>query len=309
MLSAGDELEHLRMAADVARVAPPEFVLPAHRSVPGAGVELHCVDWGTVGKPDLLFLHGAGLTARTWDLVCLTLCRESRCLALDLRGHGDSDWPADGNYDIDALVDDIEAAADALQLSRFGMVGMSLGGITAFGYAARHPDRLRGLVLVDSGPRRTQQDTGGYGRRRVQEFMAGPSALPSVDAFVERAAEFNHRRDRRLLRRSLLHNLRQLPDGSWTWKYDRDGLMRRRRDGVGMRQRELWDHASRIRCPTLVVRGGESDVFSDEDAAELAAALPRAEWARVEGAGHTVQGDNPRGLLDLLGAFLGGLEA
>ena len=125
----------------------------------------------------------------------------------------------------------------------------------------------------------------------------------SVEDFVQRARAFNPRRDPRLLRYSLRHNLRQLPEGTWTWKYDRRWLSPERFASVRQSLRDLRDGADAVTCPVLVVRGAESDAFSDADAADFAATLPNARWTRVEDAGHTVQGDNPGGLVEVLTDF------
>ena len=113
---------------------------------------------------------------------------------------------------------------------------------------------------------------------------------------------FNPRRDPCLLRISLRHSLRSLPDGSLTWKSDR----RRLRDPSSLEPmlEDLRDGIDRIHCPALVVRGAESDVFLDADARRFAEALPRGRWTSVPGAGHTVQGDNPAGLLEEIRGFL-----
>jgi esterase len=296
-----DHIEHLALAAQAAGLDLPELVLPTRHTVAANGLQLHYVDWG--GQPEampLLFLHGGGLTCRTWDLVCLALRERYHCLALDLRGHGDSDWATDGNYGIDAIARDVAGLVDVLQLRRFGLVGMSLGGITALAYAAQQADKLSALVIVDSGPGNGQRRTNN----RVRDFMAGPAELDSIEAFVERALAFNPARDRRLLRRSLMNNLRQLPDQRWTWKYDRAGLLGRDPTQMQTMRYALWQSMPAITVPTLVVRGARSDMFSDDDAETLAAALPDGRWRRVDNAGHTVQGDNPRGLVEVLRPFL-----
>jgi esterase len=125
-----------------------------------------------------------------------------------------------------------------------------------------------------------------------------------VEEFVQRARAFNPQRDARLLRYSLLHNLRQLPDGAFTWKYDRRLLSPERIASVRRSLDRLRDRAHAISCPVLVVRGAESDALSEQDAARFAAAFPDGRWANVENAGHTVQGDNPRGLVQVLTDFL-----
>jgi pimeloyl-ACP methyl ester carboxylesterase len=257
------------------------------------------LDWGGEGKRPLLFLHGGGLTAHTWDLVCLALRPDYRCLALDLRGHGDSEWSPVMDYRIEAHRGDVEALVDHLGLEGFGLIGMSLGGLTALAYAGRHAARLSSLVIVDSGPEARQE-----GARRIAEFVAAPAEFASIDEVIGRALAFNPRRDASLLRRSLRHNLREMPDGKLTWKHDRRHRAKFDPEEWARRRQGLWDEIPRISCPTLVVRGGRSDVFHDEDAEKLARALPHGSWVRVEDAGHTVQGDNPRGLVAELRRFL-----
>jgi pimeloyl-ACP methyl ester carboxylesterase len=229
-----------------------------------------------------------------------------RCIALDLRGHGDSEWSHEGEYGIEAHLADLEKAVQWLRLEKFVLVGMSLGGITALAYAGRWSDMLKGLVLVDIGP------SGGRhtGVARIRDFTSGPEEHETVEAFVEKAMNFNPLRTPERLRRSLLHNLRKTPHGTWTWKYDRRHRMAFRADDAeGQRLREsrrrmLWEAIGKVRCPTLVVRGALSDVFLDEDARETVEALAHGRFVTIEGAGHTVQGDRPYELIDALRDFL-----
>lgn len=289
--------QHLSEVSVLAGMPVAEIVLPEDREVLVNGMRFHYLDWGTAGKPPVVFLHGGSLTAHTWDLVCLAMRGDYHCRAMDLRGHGDSDWAPDADYSMRAYSTDVEGLVEQLGLDRFILVGMSLGGGTALDYAGRNVERLAGLVLVDTGP-----DTRSAGRQRIADFTSGPREMDSVDAFVERALSFNPLRKPEMLRRSLLHNLRQTPTGTWTWKWDH----RRNSGAVDERARRatlLWEAVPRVTCPTLVVRGGRSDVFYDEDAEKLAAALPDASWVRIEGAGHTVQGDQPRALVEALTPF------
>jgi pimeloyl-ACP methyl ester carboxylesterase len=136
------------------------------------------------------------------------------------------------------------------------------------------------------------------------DFVLGDPADGSVEDFVHRARAFNPRRDPRLLRYSLLHNLRQRPDGDWTWKYDRRGLTPESFARVRKALEGLRDDTDTITCPVLVIRGAESDALCDEQAARFASSLPAGRWAKVENAGHTVHGDNPRGLARVLVDFL-----
>jgi esterase len=296
--------EHLTRAAVKAGLSFPELVLPETHDVVLRRMRFHYLDWGTAGRPPIVFLHGGGLNAHTWDLVCLGLRRERHCFALDQRGHGESEWSPVMDYRTESHVGDLEAFVDHLGLDRFVLVGMSLGGANALAWAGRHSQRLEGLVLVDIGP-----ETRAAGAQKIAAFTSNQKPMESLDEVIERAMAFNPRRDRELLRLSLRHNLRQTPKGQWMWKYDQrhrgqvdPGAAERRRD-------LLWDAVGKVECPTLVVRGAQSDVFHDEDAERLARALARGRWVRVEKAGHTVQGDNPAGLLIELRAFLAELDA
>src|SRR5438445_592402 len=269
------------------------------------GMRVHYLDWGTPGLPPVLFLHGGGLNVHTWDLVCAALKTERHCLALDQRGHGDSEWSPVMDYSTESHAGDLEAFVDHLGLDRFVLVGMSLGGANALAWAGAHSRRLAALVLVDVGPEVRQA-----GVRKIAGFTSEATPLDSVEEFVTRALAFNPRRDATLLRRSLLHNLRRMPDGKWMWKYDQRHRGRALDPAAAARRRELlWSAVAKVSCPTLVVRGAESDVFHDEDAERLARALPAGRWVTVAGAGHTVQGDNPAGLLVALREFLGEVAA
>jgi esterase len=293
-----DDLAHYRLATEIAGMDVPELRLPEHGQVLVGRMRLHYLDWGTAGRLPIVFLHGGGLTAHTWDLVCLALRAEHHCLALDQRGHGDSEWSPELDYAPGAHLRDLEGFIDQLRLERFVLVGQSMGALNAFVYATRHAARLMGLVLIDAGPRVREAGT-----QRIADFLHDTAEAESIDDLVEKALLFNPHRDRRLLRWSLRRNFRRLPNGRWTRKTDLRWLHRDARE-MAARFREAWHGESSVTCPTLVVRGGSSDVFANEDAAGFAAALPHGRWVTVEGAGHTVQGDEPRRLCDVLRAFL-----
>jgi pimeloyl-ACP methyl ester carboxylesterase len=303
-LTPSELREHLTLAAARAGLDLPELVLPDAHDVVLRRMRFHYLDWGTRGRPPIVFLHGGGLNAHTWDLVCLSLRRERHCFALDQRGHGDSEWSPVMDYTTESQVGDLEAFVDDLGLQRFVLVGMSLGGVNALAWAGRHGARLAGLVIIDVGP-----EIRSAGVEKIRAFTSEQKAIDSIDEVVERALAFNPRRDPTLLRLSLRHNLRQTPKGQWMWKYDQRHRGRVEPGAYDRRRDLLWDAVGKVTCPTLVVRGAQSDVFHDEDAARLAAALARGRWVRVENAGHTVQGDNPAGLLTELRKFFTQLEA
>jgi len=311
VLAKAEALAHLRLASEVAGIDVDELALPTERDVVTGGIRLHYLDWGNSDRPALLFLHGGALTAHTWDLVSLALRGDFHCVALDLRGHGDSEWSPTLEYGPDAHARDIGGVIEQLELRGPVLVGQSLGGLSAMTYAARAAEEPAGIAMVDVGPK--VQSTGV---KRVADFVMGDPGHGSVEDFVDRAHAFNPRRDPRLLRYSLLHNLRPIADtaarteetvrsqGSWTWKYDRRSLTPDYLESVKGELERLGDIARTVTCPVLVVRGAESEALSDSAAASFAASLPDGRWSRVQNAGHTVQGDNPRGLIEVLTRFL-----
>jgi pimeloyl-ACP methyl ester carboxylesterase len=329
-----NELEHLALAARISGVEV-EIVLPESKELAreDARMRLHYLDWGTsprtedpglppqyakvartedpggpttAGRRPIVFLHGAALNAHTWDVVCLILRRQHHCYALDQRGHGESLWAEDGDYSGDAHRGDIEAFVDHLGLDQFILVGHSMGGFNAFNYACHHSHRLAALVLVDAGPSMLVK-----GAPRIVDFVSETAESDSLDEIMEKAMKFNPRRDPRLLRRSLLHNFRRTPAGKWTRKTDlriwqSKGNRGPEREKLAERFRQA---SARVTCPTLIVQGGLSDVFTVEDAQEWAAGFPHGRYAQVADAGHTVQGDNPRVLAHAVSQFLASLAA
>jgi len=300
-LSAHEYREHLQATADRNGFVFDPIVLPEEADVRVGALSLHYLDWGTEGRPPILFLHGGGLTAHTWDMCCLALREDFHCVALDQRGHGDSDWPPELDYSIGSQREDIKGFVDGLGWDRFALVGMSMGGLNALGFAETYPERLSALVMVDIGP-----DPRLPGSRRIRDFVNDVAEIGSLDAIIDRALSFNPRRDREMLRRSLMHNLRQQPDGNWAWKYDRRRYGYMDRDSYKAERRGLADGLARVTCPALIVRGAQSDVFHAEDAESLAERLPRGQLVTIARAGHTVQGDNPKDLTAELRRFLGG---
>jgi pimeloyl-ACP methyl ester carboxylesterase len=282
---------------------------PTDRVLYGDGIRMHALDWGEAPGGTILFLHGGGLNGHTWDVVCDLLRPDFRCIALDLRGHGDSDWAPDGDYRLQAHIRDIRHVIGSVAAAPLVLVGMSLGGLVGLAAAADDYVAARALVIIDTGP----DGSRTAGRRRLHAFMSGPDEFESIDELIDRAMSFNPRRDRERLRRSLANNLRRTERGTWTWKYDPrfrspfderevgpEEVIRR----FAERRELLLDAAARVTCPVLVVRGGESDMFLDEDAERTAALFSRASWVRIDGASHTVQSDRPYELASTIRAFI-----
>jgi non-heme chloroperoxidase len=258
------------------------------RYLPTQEVRLHYLDWGTVGKQAVVFLHGFAQTSHTWDLHCLGLRDDYHAVALDARGHGDSDWAADKDYSYEAHQRDLDRFLNQVPLSMpIFLVGLSMGARNAYVLASRRAASIKGLVLIDHGP------TGARsGRRRIHDFVTLKDELESFEAFVQRVLGYLPNRSVEQIRYSLLHSLKQLPSGKWTWKYD-PILRSPSRPNTTIAEKDAWEILSTISCPTLLIRGQQSDILSRETADRMLQTIPECEYAEVERAGHLVPGDNP----------------
>lgn len=262
------------------------------------GLKFHYVEWGEAHRPAIVCLHGITQTAHSWDEVAGDWSRDFRVLCLDQRGHGDSDWAPDHDYTRQTQAEDVAALVEALALGPFVLAGMSMGGINAITYTARYPGLVRALIVVDVSPEIKRE-----GVENIRQFIQQEDILPDFEDFVARAHAFNPRRSLDNIRARLRYNLKQLPDGRWTWKYD--PYLRspaRSFDPAGLHG--LWEEVARIRCPTLIVKGAESDILSPAAASRLQAAIPGSELAEIPGAGHSVMGDNPAAFVAATRAFL-----
>jgi pimeloyl-ACP methyl ester carboxylesterase len=269
------------------------------RTVRVNGVTLHYLDWGPAEAPPVVLLHGITGHARVWDHLAERLVPGRRVLALDQRGHGDSDPAPDDDYRVGTMADDVAAFAGSLRLERLALLGHSMGGRIAIQYAAAHAARLDRLVIVDIGP-----DIELTGLQRVRDMMSkAPERIESEEWAVEYIRRANPLQDVDLLRHRVRHGLKRLPDGELTWKYAkglRDMMRAGRRDVV-----DLWEPLPRIPCPTLVVRGAESDILSAEVAKKMTGRLPDGRLVEIPGAGHTVPADRPDEFVGHVRAFLG----
>lgn len=263
------------------------------------GFRLHYVAWGDPAHAPLILLHGITGHARTWDTLATALADRWHVLALDQRGHGDSDPAPDGDYTVGAMADDLEAFADALGHRRFTLLGLSMGGRVAMGFAGAHPERVERLVIVDIAP-----EIHAAGMARIRTMIANaPESIESEEWAVETAMAANPRADVAELRHRIKHALKREPDGTLTWKYARD-LREMMRRGGRREPMDLWERLTRITCPTLLVRGAESDVLSPELAARVVSSLRDGRLVEVPDAGHTVPGDRPAQFVEVVRRFL-----
>ena len=263
---------------------------PTNRTVHANGMEFNYLEWGSPGNPKILMLHGVSQQAHSWDFVSLALSDRFHIIALDQRGHGDSDWASDGDYSIEAQQSDIDAVVDALGLNGFMLMGHSMGGRNSYVWASRHPKTLDGLVIVDTGPQGQRE-----GRDRIQRFQQLPDELDSFEEFADRVQEYTGRARDQVLG-ALQYSIRERPDGKWSWKYDKV-LRTPGQRAPGWEADRLWECVQKIDCPTLVVRGERSDIFAEDTMNRMRDEIADCAIATIPRAGHLVQGDNPADFL------------
>jgi pimeloyl-ACP methyl ester carboxylesterase len=251
------------------------------------GVALRGDAWGDPAGPPVVFLHGGGQTRHAWGRTAARVARTgSYVVTLDHRGHGDSAWPPDADYELPAFAGDVHAVAAALGRAPV-VVGASLGGLAGLLAEGDRPRTLRALVLVDVAPRMELD-----GVMRIISFMrSGLDGFASLDEAADAITAFLPHRKRPSDTAGLAKNLRQGADGRWRWHWD-PRFVRRERGDPTFTHARLAAAARALTIPVLIVRGRMSDVLSEDGVRELRALVPHAEYADVADAAHMVAGDD-----------------
>ena len=309
-MSSSDLSNNGVLMADAARAAglrPAAIVEPTDAWVELSGIRFHYLDWGNTHLPHVVLLHGGSLTAHTWDMAALLLRDRYHLVALDQRGHGDTEWTPDnqlGEDNSELMLEDTRQFIDYLGCDRLTLVGMSMGGMNAIRYAARYPGKLDALGIVDVAP-----ETMREGQIEMEEFRQATETLSSFDDFLDRAMKFMPHRAPEHLRYSLTHSLKQTPDG-WTWKQDHRRRPQRdlpEADQEAARERQaeaLWTDVRAIATRTLLFRGEQSKILSEEVARRTVDTMSDARLVVIPRATHNVHSDNPADFAAALDAFL-----
>lgn len=274
---------------------------PASLFIPANGLRMHALDWGHIDKPPIVFLHGGAMTAHTWDLICLHLRADYRCIALDQRGHGFTN----GLYSmgVEEPRADTLGAVQSLGLKRFVLVGMSVGGNNAIAYGGVYPQTLAGAVFVDASP-----GVLPTGYKDVNAHNAAIAATTSFDDAVEASWKHKSRGSKGYRRYLLAHATARFDDGHWHQIYERNlaPLLppAERTANMAARRDALWSLVPKITCPSLVVHGAESLAQNAATMEEMRSKLPDAKLVQIAGAGHHVQEDQPAALAREIRRFL-----
>lgn len=260
------------------------------------GLRFHYLDWGNAGAQPLLLLHGFSSDAHQWNDLAVAMRERFHVIALDQRGHGETEWATE--YRHEQMAEDVEAFRRALGLERFALLGLSMGGRVAYQYAAAHLRVVERLVIVDIGP-----DIARSGLERIRAFASGQDTFEDHDEAFRHLRAANPRPSDETLRHRVRHGLIATSDGRWTWRYDKS-LRTGERSIVPLDPEAAWSLLARVACPTLLVRGAESDILTRETAERVVSTIPRCRLVEVPGAGHAVPRDDPQGFLAAVRDFL-----
>ena len=226
-------------------------------------LNLHYINYKTNAHKPLIMLHGMRSYAQAWNDVAEQLVDNFDIYALDQRGRGDSDWSLDSNYDTEAYVDDLTNFIKTKGFNKLSLMGHSMGGSNSIVFASKNPEMVESLVIVDIGP---SVSTSIGGKRINQELSDTPKEFESLEDVKifwrkQRPSISEH-----ALNERVNFTIKQLESGKYGFKWDVQGIAKAkiRADGEYM-----WDCVRKIKCPTLLIRGAESDILQHDVATQM----------------------------------------
>jgi pimeloyl-ACP methyl ester carboxylesterase len=272
----------------------PQSQQPTDRTIRVNGLRIHYLEWGTADKQPLIMLHGIGRIAHTFDHIAPHFAARYHVMAVDMRGHGDSDWDPKGAYLVEDYVKDIEGLAQQLRLKNIVIWGNSTGGRVAQVFAGLHPELVAAVISEDVGPERPREIADGMTARLKQEDERG---WASEEELLAQQKKGSARTVEDILRAYVQYGSKRRPDGRVIWK--RDPAI-----GNGFVPTELWRFVRQIKAPIIYVLGGRSTIVPAATQEELRKVLPQAEITTIAGAGHYPSEENPAEFLGVVDKFL-----
>lgn len=277
---------------------------PRDEFIDANGMRFHYREWGdNRSRHAVLMLHGYATTSEMWSDVAIDLAREFRVIAPDARGHGQSEYPADHDYTRATQVEDLEAIIDGLGLRSVTIVGHAMGGGTAICYAAEHPDVVSALVVVETAPEVLRS-----GVESLRRLVGSAEEFASLEDAMQTFREFYPHASTEQVERRVLASITQGDDGAYVWHFApifRDPMARPPEPDPGQRRMaDLWDCADRVQCPTMIVRGAETNMLTPEAIQRLHRRIHGSRVSLIEDAGHDVPTDQPANLALNIREFL-----
>lgn len=273
------------------------------------GLRFHYREWGdTRTKHALVLLHGYAETSEVWNDMAVDLAREFRVIAIDQRGYGQSSRVPDHDYSRSRQIEDLEAIIEQLGLRSVTLVGHSMGGANAICYASEHPEMVTALIVIETAPEVLRS-----GIETVRRLMATGDEFGSLEQAVEAFRPYLPYASVEQLERRVRASFTVNDDGMYVWDFDpafRDPSVRPPDPDPGQRRvADLWDYADRIQCPTMIVRGAETDMLTPEAIQRLHRRIAGSRVSLIEDAGHHVPTDQPASLALNVREFLQSIAA
>jgi esterase len=261
------------------------------------GFRIHYLDWGTSGKQPLILLHGIARVAHAFDHLAPHFCQNYHVIAVDMRGHGDSDWDPKGDYLVEDYVRDIEGLVAQLNLRNIVLWGNSTGGRVAQVFAGLHPELVSAVIAEDVGPERPREISD----RRAARMSGEEKGWASVDELLAQMKKDNPRTSEQVLRTLAQYGSKQRADGRIIWK--RDPAI-----GKGFVPTELWRTVRQIKAPIIYILGGASTIVPAETQEQLRQALPQVQIVTMPGLGHYPSDEKPEDFLAIVDKFIAGAK-
>jgi len=266
---------------------------PTDRFITLNGLRIHYLEWGDATKQPLVLLHGIARVAHAFDHVAPHFAQHYHVIAVDMRGHGESAWHAEGAYLVEDYTSDIEALIAQLQLRDVVLWGASTGGRVAQMVAGRHPAWVSAVIVEDVGPQRPQAVSNRRGGRMAREAEGWASA----EELIAHVKTSQPRTPDVLLRHFVQHGARSRTDGRVEWKRDPAILK-------GFIPTDLWATIRNIQAPIIYVLGGLSSIVPPQTQQELQATLPRVQVVMMPGLGHYPSDEDANAFMAVVDRFL-----
>ena len=269
---------------------------PRDEFVEANGLRFHYREWGdTRTRHAVVMLHGYAETSEAWNETAQDLAREFRVIAIDQRGHGQSDRATDRDYTRASQMEDLEVIIESLGLRSVMLIGHSMGGANAICYAAEHPEMVTALVVIETAPEVLRS-----GIETIRRLLATGASFSSLEDAIESFREFFPYATTEQIERRVRASLTVNDDGMYVWDFDpifRDPTNRPPDPDPGQRRlSDLWDCADRVQCATMIVRGAETDMLTPEAIQRLHRRVSGSRVSLIEDAGHSVPTDQPAAL-------------
>ena len=266
---------------------------PADRYATVNGLRIHYLDWGAAGRQPLILLHGIARLARTFDHLAPHYSRDYHVIAVDMRGHGDSDWDSRGDYLVEDYTRDVEGLIEQLGLRDIVLWGNSTGGRVAQVLAGSRPELVAAVIVEDVGPERPPAISDRRAKRMVEE----EKGWASMDELLAQVRSTYPRTPELLLRALVAHGSRLRADGRVLWR--RDPAINK-----GFVPTEIWRFVRAIKAPIIYILGGASTIVPPETQDELKRVLPQVQMVTMPGLGHYPSEERPEEFLAIVDRFL-----